>query len=821
MNLFSGGINESGSLKKGESYFALRWVAVAFVTSLGYFFATKLGFAFTFHPYPVSVMWPANAIVLAVLLMAPVRVWWLILLFVFPAHLAAQTQHDVPRLMLLSWFISNSFESVVGAAATRMLAGDQVRFDRLRGICLFYLCGALPSVLVSSLIDSAFVSLNGLPSDNFWELCSIRFFSNFFACITVVPVIVTWSAAFSRPLKFEKRFFEAAALLITLLIVTFISFCQLDGGVVTVPVCLCLPLPIFLWAAARFGVRGVSTAILTVAIFATWTSVHKRGPFTSGSPQENALSIQTFFTLLSMILVPMAAVLTEKKKFSEALRDSEQRYRMVVETQPDLLCRCLVDTTLTFVNDSWCRFFRRPREQLIGRKILDLLPASHHEAVLRHFAAAIVRRQPEVWQCNALSVGRGQSWRQWMLHPITSKDGHIREFQAIARDITDLKRAEEALRESEERYRGVVEAQPDLVSRYHLDSTLVFVNQAFCNFFGKSRDQLICQKLINFLPVEAEEKLHESIKSISSNKKPFVWEFALRAADGSIRWQQWISCAVTNGIGQVIAIQSVGRDITSQKQAEETTRNLAHVSRLATIGELTAIIVHEVSQPLTAILNNVESGEKLLRQHPLHLGELFAVLADIRHDNHRAVEAVRRVRAFTKKNEMEKHLVHPHTLIEDVLRLLSGEILRRHIQVHTRLGVDVPTVFADPFGLQQVILNLVVNAMDAVGEVPENKRSIWITLFRKGEEVLVSVKDNGHGIRPEFSDRIFESFFTTKREGVGLGLSISRSIIQAHGGSLSAENNNDGGATFSFSLPLKVLAETSKAKPPDPKPASS
>jgi PAS domain S-box-containing protein len=816
-----GKIDESAELAKSNTSPAVRWIAISLAASIGYFFATKLGFAFKFHPYPISVFWPANAVVLATLLMVPVRVWWLVLLFVFPAHLVAQAQGNVPWPMLLLWFVSNSFESVIGAAATRLLIGGKVRFDRLRDISIFYLCGALPSVLAASLIDSAFVALNGLHADNYWEVCSIRFFSNFFASITVVPVIVTWSVHFTLPRKFSKKVFEAVALISVLLVVTFISFCQLNGGVVTVPACLCLPLPVFLWAAARFGVRGASTAILAVAIFATWTSVHQRGPFTSGSPQENALSIQTFFTLLSVILVPMAAVLTEKKQFSDDLHASEQRYRMVVETQPDMLCRCLVDTTLTFVNASWCRFFGRPREELIGRKILDFIPSKNHEYLLCHFATTIVRRQPTHWECNRLTDGRSDTWQQWMIHPIISEDGHIREIQAVGRDITELKRAEEALRESEERYRGVVEAQPDLVSRYLPDSTLVFANQAFCHFFGASRKHLIGRKLIDILPPEAREKFQESIQSISSHQKPFVWESALPAAHGNIQWQQWISCAITNNIGQVTAIQAVGRDITSRKLAEEATRNLAHVSRLATIGELTAIIVHEVSQPLNAILINIASGEQLLRQDPVPISELFAVLADIRHDNHRAVEAVRRVRAFTKKNEVEKLVVHLRTLIEDVLRLLSGEILRRHIQVHTRLGVDVPTVFGDPFGLQQVILNLVVNAMDALGEVPEKARFLWINLGTKDGKVIVSIKDNGHGIRPEFSTRIFESFFTTKREGLGLGLSISRSIIQAHGGSIWGENNQNGGATFSFTLPIKTPAEFSNENPLNSPPAAS
>lgn len=803
----------AGGRPKGDELpSAFKWLGVSLAASLGYFFATKLGFAFQFQPYPVSVMWPANAVVLSVLLLIPVRIWPLVLLFIFPAHLAAQAQNHVPWPMLLSWFVSNSFESIMGAALTRILTGATVQFDRLRDLCIFYLCGALPSVLTSSFIDAAFVQLNSVHSIHFWEVCSIRFFSNFFASITVVPVIVSWSAVRTHSLKSPKKRFEAALLTIALLVVAFISFRQVNGGLLTVPICLCLPLPLFIWAAVRFGVRGVSTAILGVAVFATWSSVHQRGPFTSDSSQQNALSIQTFFTLLSVILVPMGALFAEKKGVTEALHASEQRYRMVVETQSDLLCRCYVDTTLTFVNDSCCRFFGRTREELIGRKILDFLAPEIHERVLRHIAAAILGRRPMLWECS-LSPDPAEFWQQWMLHPIISDDGHIREIQAVGRDITGLKRAEEALRESEQRYRGVVEAQLDLVSRYLPDSTLVFANQAFCNFFGRSSSQLMGRKLTDILPPEARGKFEESLKTVSSRRQPLVWEYALRGTDGNMHWHQWISCTITNGSGQIAAIQAVGRDITSRKEAEEATRKLAHVSRLATIGELTAIIVHEVSQPLNAILTNIASGEKLLRLNPTPINELLSVFFDIRHDNFRAVEAVRRVRAFSKKNEMEKLVVHLNTLIEDVLHLLSGEIMRRRIQIHARLGADLPTVLGDPIGLQQVMLNLVVNAMDAAGEVPESDRSVWIGASRKDGEVMVSVKDSGRGIPAEFFPHVFESFATTKREGLGLGLSISRSIIQAHGGSLWAENNHDKGATFCFTLPIKAPADNSRKDP--------
>src|SRR6185312_2827732 len=301
----------------------------------------------------------------------------------------------------------------------------------------------------------------------------------------------------------------------------------------------------------------------------------------------------------------------------QALHTSEERYRAVVESQTELVSRCYPDTTLTFVNESWCRFFRKPSHQLLGKKILDLVPSSIHERMLRNVANAVVNRRPVLCECEAILPGRGVAWQQWIIYPVMNAEGHVSEIQAIGRDISERKRAEEALRESEERYREVVETQADLVSRYKPDATLTFVNQAFCRFFDRSREQLVGQRLTDLLPPEARMKLVDSIAAAMSKRQPASWEHALRDSGGKTRWQQWTNYPVIDGDGQIATIQAIGRDFTDRKQAEETKQKLAHVSRLATIGELTAIIAHEVSQPLAAILINLDATEKLLQMKPL------------------------------------------------------------------------------------------------------------------------------------------------------------------------------------------------------------
>jgi PAS domain S-box-containing protein len=817
MTIFRRAVKGHKTLKTSRASLTLQYLCVGALTCLGYFLGAKIGFALKFHPHPISVLWPPNAILLAILLLTPARTWWFVILVAFPVHVAVEAAGNVPFPMVCSWFVSNSFEALLGAATTRFFTGPDLRFERLRDIIAFLICGSLIATFVSSFLDSAFVVLNGFSNDGYWQIWQMRFFSNVFASMVFVPAIVVWKGIRNSLSKLSMaRAYEAIVLMMGLLGVSFVLFFVLHDQIETTPMVLSAPLPFFVWAAMRFGVRGASVTLLSVSILAVWSSIHARGPFAFGSPEENAISIQTFFILLSATLLPLAAVLRERKLVSQALYASEERYRTVVESQTELVSRCYLDTTLTFVNESWCRFFRRPSHHLLGKKILDFVPPAIHERMLRNVATAALSRRPVLYECEAILPGRGVAWQQWIIYPVMNAEGNVSEIQAIGRDISERKRAEEALRESEERYREVVETQADLVSRYKPDTTLTFVNQAFCGFFGRSREGLIGQKLTDLVPIAARAKILDGISAAMSRQQPFVWEHVFPAADGAVRWQQWVNYPATNDRGHVEEIQAVGRDITERKRAEEATRNLAHVSRLAAIGELTAMIAHEVSQPLTAILTNIEAAEQLLRLESAPPEELRAVLADIHQDNIRAAEAVHRIRTFSKKREMEMQSVRLNTLIEDVLRLVSGDALRRHVQIQARLDADLPLIPGDPIYLQQVILNLIVNAMDAVGESPENERFLWVATNRKGEEVMVTVKDSGHGIPSEIIDRIFESFFTTKPEGIGLGLSISRSIIEAHYGSLWVENNPDRGVTFRLTLPLKTPQDLSRRKPSTP-----
>ena len=236
---------------------------------------------------------------------------------------------------------------------------------------------------------------------------------------------------------------------------------------------------------------------------------------------------------------------------------------------------------------------------------------------------------------------------------------------------------------------------------------------------------------------------------------------------------------------------------------------LAHAGRLATIGELTATIAHEVNQPLAAILSNVDAGELLLESGEARLEDVRQILAEVRKDDLRASEVIRRLRALLAKHEMARERLDLNEAIAEVLRVLGAEARRRQVELWTELDPALPKVLGDRVHLQQVVLNLVVNAMDAMVDTHVSRRRVAVrTEAREDGSVEVAVTDAGHGIGRADLSRLFESFFTTKQRGMGLGLSIARSIVQAHGGRIWAESDARGGATFRFTLPAAAPART-------------
>ena len=381
----------------------------------------------------------------------------------------------------------------------------------------------------------------------------------------------------------------------------------------------------------------------------------------------------------------------------------------------------------------------------------------------------------------------------------------------IVEDITQRKQEESERRYSDEKYRVVIEAAGDAVICVDERSAILLVNPATTRIFGYEPAELIGKPLTVLMP-EFLRNLHEDgfRRYLATGHRHINWQ----GTELTGLRKNGDEFPVEISFGEVTAdgrrlFTGLVRDISERKQAEElraslhaTQVELARVSRLTTMGELAASIAHEVNQPLTAVTNNANACLRLLANHNLAPEVLRQALEEIVADGTRASAVIARIRGFIKKTPSEKSNLDINEIIEEVLGLAGRELRENRVLPECQLTKPIPLVLADRVQLQQVMLNLIMNGIEAMAVVADRPRLLWLlSQVNQSGDVLVEVRDSGTGLRSE-ADRVFAPFFTTKANGLGMGLPISRSLIEGHGGRLWATPNSPHGAVFSFTLPM-------------------
>ena len=378
---------------------------------------------------------------------------------------------------------------------------------------------------------------------------------------------------------------------------------------------------------------------------------------------------------------------------------------------------------------------------------------------------------------------------------------------AVVEDITQRKEEESARRYTEEKYRLVVETASDAVISLDETSAILLANPATTRIFGYDRAELIGKPLTMLMP-EFLRKLHEVgfKRYLATGQRHINWqgtELVGRRKNGQ-EFPVEISFGELTKDGHRVFTGFI-RDISERKQAQRAIQNaqaeLARVSRLTTMGELAASIAHEVNQPLTAVNNNSSACLRLLANQNLQPDVLRRALQEIVADGTRASAIVARIRAFIKKTPAEKNTLDVNEVIGEVLVMMAHGFEENRILLQRELAQALPPVLGDRVQLQQVLLNLIINGIEAMTAVTNRPRTLWVqSRIDESGDVLIAVRDSGTGLGSE-SDRVFTPFFTTKTNGMGMGLSISRSLIEGHGGRLWSSPNSPHGAIFSFTLP--------------------
>jgi PAS domain S-box-containing protein len=363
------------------------------------------------------------------------------------------------------------------------------------------------------------------------------------------------------------------------------------------------------------------------------------------------------------------------------------------------------------------------------------------------------------------------------------------------------RRAEGEKQLSESRFSKVFMGSPVSISvTRQADKRIVDANPAWEITTGVSRDEAMGRTHVELGFGFESPGSHLYLESLATGLSLRDVEQRLRMPNGKIRLLS-VSTELVNLHGEPCYI-SMAKDITDAQEAEEARQKLQKASRLGMLGELTASIAHEVNQPLGAILSNADAATMLLELPDPPLEEIREILSDIRRDDMRASEVIRQVRTLVARGESQTAPVHPGELTSGVAAMVRHDCRRRSISLVCNVAEDLPMMSGEQVRLEQVILNLLLNAMDALKEVEPGRRSIHLgAALTEDGQVDISVTDSGPGIPPELRDRIFENFFTTKSEGMGLGLALSRSIAEAHGGKLFVRNPPGEGASFHLILP--------------------
>ena len=390
-------------------------------------------------------------------------------------------------------------------------------------------------------------------------------------------------------------------------------------------------------------------------------------------------------------------------------------------------------------------------------------------------------------------------------------EGRPQRMVGFMSDITDWRHAQEELRASEERFRTFVDRATDAFILLDAQLRVVDVNRQACESMGWSREEFIGMHPRQF-DMGLDEPSIELLSQRASAGEIITFETRHRRKDGSAFPVEIRTGTFKEG-GELFYL-ALARDISERKLAEEALRakddalemartELARVSRLTTLGELTASIAHEVGQPLGAMVASAGACSRWLRADPPAMAEAQAALDNIVADGKRAREVIAGIRALAMRQAPRKDFLDMNHEIVEVLALTEHELRSHDIVLRTDLRRTLPRVTGDHVQLQQVLLNLIVNAVEAMSAIQDRSRELAI-ISRLDDHggVLVEVRDSGSGLDPQAAEQVFEAFYTTKTEGIGIGLSISRSIIEAHGGRLWASANAPHGAVFQFSLPI-------------------
>jgi PAS domain S-box-containing protein len=496
----------------------------------------------------------------------------------------------------------------------------------------------------------------------------------------------------------------------------------------------------------------------------------------------------------------------ERRRAEEALAASEESLRLIVDSIPGLVALLTPAGEVELVNPQLVEYTGRTLAELRLWGTSDTVHPEDLPRVVGVFTGSITSGNPYDFETRIRRFDGVYRWFQVRGRPVRDANGRILRWCSLLTDIDERKRAEDALKRSE-----AFLAEGQRLSRigsfsWRMETGEITWSEELYRIFGFERDVPVTLDLIGTRVHPADLPLmNDMVEKARDAVTDLEYEHRLLMPDDSVKYLHFIAHGIRDNEGRLEYIGAV-QDVTQRQSSEEALAKarseLAHVASVTSLATLTASIAHEVNQPLSGIVTNAGTCLRMLTLDPPNVDGARETARRTIRDGNRASDVITRLRALFSKKHTLAEQVHLNDATREVIALSLSELQRNRVILRSELANDLPPVTGDRVQLQQVILNLLRNASDAMNIVHDRPRELLIKTGRdEGDRVLLSVKDAGIGFDPQTADRLFETFYTTKNDGMGVGLAVSRSIIESHQGRLWATLNDGPGATFSFSIP--------------------
>ena len=491
----------------------------------------------------------------------------------------------------------------------------------------------------------------------------------------------------------------------------------------------------------------------------------------------------------------------------EALHERERQLQQMVDAVPVYILSFSAEGEPTYVNKRYQDYlgFSVPSFESLGEQLRAIIHPDDFPEMHRTLSNCFKTGENFLMRFRRRGKDGIYRWTEGRAEPVRDQDGTITQWYAVSLDIEDQVLAEEAIRQSEQRFQQMIDAVPVYILSFSAEGEPTYINKRYQDYLGISVPHFpsLREQQRAIIHPDDYAEMYGTLKTCFQTGTPFLLRYRRRGKDGVYRWTEGRAEPLRDQDGTIVQWYAVSLDIEDETRAQQAllqaSAKLAQATQAASLAELSASIAHEVNQPLAAVVANSHACQRWLKSDPPNMERAQITVERIIRDANAAADVVSRIRALFRQDAAPRNDTVFSNVIAEARNLMAEEAARRRVRMDADVESNLPLVALDRVQVQQVLVNLIRNGMDAMSSIADN-RVLAIRVRRMADVIQTEISDCGRGI--QFPDKIFEPFFTTKEDGMGMGLAICRSIVESHGGRMWAENNQSHGATFIFTLPI-------------------